>query len=332
MEPATPQHPERSGAANLDAATNLTPCAYDEPVPSPPWPPPTGSPAGTRGWYRASDGEWYRTDEPPAPDHVLGPDGRWIHVDAANAAAVDDDAWRWARWGLGDAWWGALVYLVASLLISVAVIAVAALRGQDIDELELGPYAIAFLVFGNVAAFWGVPWWAARRKGYGRLRADFGLAFRPIDTAIGLGFGIGGLIAAGLVGTAIDAAFGVDETTTNLPVDSLHGTGEFVAFFFAVAVVTPVVEELFFRGLVFRSLLKRGASSSWAITWTTVIFVIPHLSAADDLASLVSLAASIAVLGLAFQLACHVTQRRLGAAIVAHIVVNGAAVVVLALG
>ena len=40
--------------------------------------------------------------------------------------------------------------------------------------------------------------------------------------------------------------------------------------------------------------------------------------------------ASIAVLGLAFQLACHVTHRRLGAAIVAHLVVNGAAVLALA--
>lgn len=298
-------------------------------MPSPSWPPPAGSPVGTRGWYRASDGEWYRTDEAPAQDYVLGRDGRWVHIDDAHAASADD-AWRWARWGLGDAWWGALVYVTASLLVGFAVIAVAVLRGQDIDDLDLGPYAISLLVVGNVAAFWGVPWWAARRKGLGRLRTDFGLAFRPIDAAIGVGFGIGGLIAAALVGTAIDAAFGVDETTTNLPVDALNGTGEFVAFFIAVAVITPIIEELFFRGLVFRSLLKRGASTVWAIAATTVVFVVPHLSAADDLASLASLSASIAVLGLAFQLASHVTQRRLGAAIVAHMVVNGAAAVALA--
>lgn len=300
------------------------------PVPFPPWPPPTGSPVGTRGWYRASDGEWYRTEAAPAPGYVLDREGRWVHIDEPGTATAAD-AWRWTRWGLGDVWWGALVYLAASLLIGFAVVAVAALRGQPIDDLDLGPYAISFLVVGNVAAFWGVPWWASRRKGLGRLRADFGLAFRPIDAAIGLGFGIGGLIAAALVGTAIDAAFGVDETTTNIPVDALSGAGEFVAFFVAVAVVTPVIEELFFRGLVFRSLLKRGASTVWAIAWTTAIFVIPHLTAADDLASLVSLGASIAVLGLAFQLACQVTGR-LGAAIVAHIVVNGAAVVALAFG
>ena len=308
----------------------MRPTAYDDPVPSPSWPPPAGSPVGTRGWYLASDGEWYRTDQAPAHGYVLGRDGRWVHVDDARAGA--DDAWRWARWGLGDAWWGALVYVTASLFVGVAVIAVAVLRGQEVDDLDLGPYAISFLVVGDVAAFWGVPWWAARRKGLGRLRTDFGLVFRPIDAAIGVGFGVGGLVAAALVGTAIDAAFGVDETTTNLPVDALDGAGQFVAFFVAVAVVTPIIEELFFRGLVFRSLLKRGTSTVGAITATTVIFVIPHLTAADDLASLVSLGASIAVLGLAFQLACHVTQRRLGAAIVAHVVVNGAAAVALAFG
>jgi membrane protease YdiL (CAAX protease family) len=262
---------------------------------------------------------------------VIDARGRWRHVDELGPGELDE-AWRWARWGLGDAWWGALAFIVASLAVGFAVVGVAAWRGQDIDALELGPYAIALLVVGNAAAFWGVPWWASRRKGLRRLRDDFGLAIRPLDALIGLGFGIGGLIAAALVGTTIDAAFGVEETTTNIPVEGLDGAGQFVAFFIAVALVTPIIEEMFFRGLVFRSLLKRGMSTAWAAVAATIVFVVPHLSSADDLPSLVSLAGSITVLGLAFQLACQVTHRRLGAAIVAHVVVNGTAVLVLAFG
>jgi membrane protease YdiL (CAAX protease family) len=46
---------------------------------------------------------------------------------------------------------------------------------------------------------------------------------------------------------------------------------------------------------------------------------------------LLSLAGSIGVLGLSFNLACHWAGNRLGAAIVAHMVINGLAVLSLAL-
>lgn len=284
-------------------------------------------PVDSSGWYLASDGEWYRSATAPAPGYVLGADGRWT---------PQRDDWRTGRWGLGDFWWGVLVYLVASIVLGVGVaIAVAATDdrpGSDLADVELGPYAISFMVLGNLVAFLGVPWLASHRKGLHRLRDDFGLRLRPIDLAIGLGMGIGALIAAGLVGMAIDAAFDVEESTSNIPVDALSGAAEFGAFFVAVAVITPVIEELFFRGLVFRSFLKRGAPTWRAIAWTTAIFVVPHLSAATSVASLVSLAASIGILGLVFNLACVVTHLRLGAAIVAHTVINGTAVIVLAFG
>ncbi|HSJ91415.1 MAG TPA: CPBP family intramembrane glutamic endopeptidase [Ilumatobacter sp.] len=289
-----------------------------------PWPAPTGSPVGTWGWYRASDGRWYRTDTSPAPGWALGPDGRW--------EKSLGEAWRTSRWGLGDAWWGLLAYVAASLLLGLALIASVAVTGGDIDDLEPGPYALSVLVIGNVAAFLGIPWLATRRKGLRSLRDDFGLWWRPVDLAIGLGFGIVGLVGAAIAGGLVDAAFGADEATSNIPVDSLGEPAEIIAFAIAVALVTPLIEELFFRGLIYRSLLKRGGSTVAAIGWTTFVFVVPHLTAADSLASAVSLTASIAVLGLSFQLACHVTQRRLGAPIVAHVVVNGAAVLALALG
>lgn len=294
-------------------------------VPTPPWPSPTGVPVGSSGWYLANDGHWYRSDSPPAPGYVLGSDGRWT-------AAVDP--WRRGRWGLGDFWWGVLAYVGGSIVLGLVVAVVVAATddrpGTDLADVELGPYAISCLVLANVVAFFGIPWLASHRKGLGRLADDFGLRLRPVDVAIGLGLGIAALIAAAVVGTLIDTAFDVEETTSNIPVDALVGWGEFTAFFVAVAVVTPVIEELFFRGLLYRSFLKRGAPAWRAIIWTTLIFVAPHLTAATSLASLASLAASIGVLGLMFNVACQLVQLRLGAAIVAHLVVNGTAVIALA--
>ncbi|MEY2958504.1 MAG: hypothetical protein RLZZ01_1072 [Actinomycetota bacterium] len=287
-------------------------------VPATPWPPPTGTPVGSTGWYLASDGAWYRSDVPPAPGWTLAADGTW--------GFDPDEAWRTSCWGLGDAWWGLAVYLVASTILIVVLATIT--DGSS----ELGPYSIGVLVLGNALAFVGVPWWASRRKGQGGLGRDFGLRWRPIDLAIGAGFGFGGLILAGLTGTLVDAAFGNDEPTSNIPVDDLVGLGQIITFFVAVGVVTPIIEEVFFRGLIHRSFLKRSMSRVWSGIWTTALFVVPHLTAADSPSRLLSLAASIAVLGGAFQMASSVTSNRLGAPIVAHFVVNGTAAAVLAFG
>lgn len=285
------------------------------------WAPPSGVPVGTSGWYVAHDGRWYRTDAPPAAGYWLARDGRWY------PAVGGEQAWRGSRWGLGDVWWGVLAYFVAGIAgIAVLAAADAVLAGGVDDE---GAFAISSFVALNAMAMVGVVWLATRRKGQGSLRADFGLTVRRWDPLIGLGLGFAALIVAGIASYGIDTAFGADEPTSNVPVDDLTSFRDFAVFFLAVAVVTPLVEELFFRGLLYRSLLKRGRSAPRAILATTICFVIPHLPAVDTWPEVVSLFASIGVLGLAFNLACHWTDNRLAAPIVAHLVVNGVATLAL---
>lgn len=271
------------------------------------------------GSYLASDGDTYQSSTPPAPGWWLASDLWWYPPDAA-------EPWRRTRWGLGDVGWGALVVLVASLLAGVVAVA----AGVDPDELTDNPYLIAGLLLPNVLGFAVVPWIASRRKGVGRLADDYGLTGRWRDVAIGLATGIVGLIAAGSVGFAVDALLGADEATSNVPVDSLGSTGEIVVFAFAIAVVTPIIEELFFRGLLYRSLLKRGRSVLRSTLITTAVFTVPHLTAVSTGTAVASLAAAIFTLGIAFNLAAHWTDNRLLAPIVAHIVINGTAVIALA--
>lgn len=293
-----------------------------------PWPPPTNAPVGTTGWYRASDGQWYRSATPPAVGYELAEDGRW------HPPGEQSEPWRGSRWGLGELGWGLLVYLAASIVVGLIVAGVIAATDPDtnLDEIEFGPVAISVFVLANAMAFLGVPWWASRRKGLASLAADFGLRAKAVDPAIGFGLGIAGLIAAGLVGTAIDELLGADEATSNIPVDDLSGAGNFVVFLLAVGVVTPIIEEVFFRGLVYRSFLKRGAGTWSAITFTTLIFVAPHLTAVTEWPGVLSLFASIAVLGATFNLACHLTGNRLAAPIVAHMVINCTATLFLYFG
>ena len=285
------------------------------------WAAPPGSPVGTRGWYLAADGEWYRSVDPPAPGYWLSEDGRWYAAEATN------EPWRTSRWGLGDVWWVALAYVLAGVTGAVVLAIVDDAVDGGIDE-DTAPVIAAFVALNAIATV-GVVWVATRRKGLASLRRDFGLAVRRWDPLIGFGLGIAALIVAGAASYGIDSAFGAEEATSNVPVDDLRSFGEFAIFFVAVAIVTPFVEELFFRGLLYRSLLKRNRSAPRAIAATTLIFVIPHLPAVDSWPEVASLFASIGILGLAFNLACHWTGNRLAAPIVAHAVVNGLATIAL---
>lgn len=260
---------------------------------------------------------------PPAPGFWMAGDGRWYPPDDV------PEPWRRSRWGFGDVWLGLFAYLIAGIVAVLVVEVVSAATGFDSSIEEPGAYELAVFVAFNAIATVGVVWLATRRKGLQSLRKDFGLDGRWLDPLIGLGAGVCGLIAAGLVGYGIDSAFGADEQSSNLPIDTLDSFGQFAVFFAAVAIVTPVVEELFFRGLVYRSMLKRGRSTWRSIAVTTVVFVVPHLPAAESWVEVASLFGSIGVLGLAFNLACHWTGNRLTAPIVAHLVVNGLAAVAL---
>ncbi len=288
------------------------------------WPAPSGSPAGTRGWYLANDGQWYQSTTPPAPGYLLARDGRWRPIESAS------EPWRASRWGLGDVWWGALTYFVAGVVGAIALVAADGAIAGGVDEE--GAMAIAAFVGLNALALIGVISIASRRKGLSSLRKDFGLTMRWWDPLLGLGLGVAALIVAGLVSYGIDTAFGAEEPTSNVPVDELASFRDFAVFFVAVALVTPLVEELFFRGLLYRSLLKRGRTAPRAIAVTTIIFVLPHLPAVESWPEVVSLFASIGVLGLAFNLACHWAGNRLAAPIVAHFLVNGVATVALYVG
>ena len=220
-----------------------------------------------------------------------------------------------ARWGIGYALGGFFVGLLLSSL--VASIWFGSHPGAK--DLSLGAQAVAEI--GLWIGLVGAPVLASRRHGTGRLQEDFGLRGRPPDLLIGLIAGVlGQALLVPVVGLLMRPVVGRPDTSG--PVEDLikaaHGPALAVLVLF-VAVGAPIVEELFFRGLVLRS-IERRLGTVWAVVLSSVLFGLAHpqpLSAGGQALVMVTLAALGAILAT-----LAVRTGRLGPGIVAHAAFN----------
>jgi membrane protease YdiL (CAAX protease family) len=115
----------------------------------------------------------------------------------------------------------------------------------------------------------------AHFRGRGSLRADFGLWLRLRDLgwiAIGMAIGIGGSL---LLAPMTELHKGNhDQEVVHV---AKHATGVEVALVvFGVVIVAPIAEELLFRGVLLRSLLRR-TTAEWAVLISAVVFAAVHL-------------------------------------------------------
>ncbi len=230
------------------------------------WAPPSGIPSGHIGLVsRARRPLVPDRTAPPAAGYWLATDGRWYP--AGERRTRPGEA---SRWGLGDVWWGVLAYVVAGIAgVAVLSAADALLTGGVDDE---GPFAISSFVGPQCAG-------DDRRRLARRLVARVSGALRrrlrahdsavgPADRARARARSAGRRRASRATGSTPPS--GRTSPRATCPWTNSPHFGDFAVFFVAVAVVTPLVEELFFRGLLYRSLLKRGRSAPRAILATTI--------------------------------------------------------------
>lgn len=236
------------------------------------------------------------------------------------------------RWGLWDVALGFVVFFVilafASILASSGPLK--NVLGDNADAFSL---VASLLAYGGLVAVMVV---ASRRGGLGSLAADFGFSFRPVDLAIGLGIGLAGRVFTALLTGAAIAITGYSPERGNLVLSAeplwIVLNGVLIAI-----IVAPVVEELFFRGLVLRAirnrLLRRNPTDSRtqrraalaAILLSSAAFMLLHLYQSSDWTLFIILAGSTFTVGLLSAVAA-VRTGRLGGAIVGHMVFNGSAV------
>jgi len=221
------------------------------------------------------------------------------------------------RWGLGDALAGILVGIVLS---SIAAGIWLDASGQR--ELSLSGRAVGQL--GLWVGLAGAAVLASRLKGARSLAVDFGLSIRSSDILPGVVAGVlCQVVLVPLIALVLQPILGqpdVSGPTKQLVQDAdgvgLIGLGIFIFF---VVIGVPIVEELFFRGLVLRS-IQRRLGGVWAIVLSGVLFGLAHLQdlPGDALAlAMISLAA----IGVVFAIVA-VRTGRLGASIIAHFTFN----------
>ena len=231
-----------------------------------------------------------------------------------DSAPVVTDA-RPVRWGLGDAWLG---LLIANAAHGGGGPPVAATGHVDTDSDELPLALIALMQIPLWAGYLTMPLVAARRKGNGVV-ADFGLRVRPWDVPVGLVIGVlTQVVLVPLVYLPIFQIIGDRDVSADARALTDRAEDPFgvVLLVLIVVIGAPVVEELFFRGLLLRS-AERKWGKFWAVVVSSLVFGAVHLQP-------LQFPALVAV-GVVFALLTLRTGR-LGPAIFAHVGFNAVAV------
>lgn len=214
------------------------------------------------------------------------------------------------RWGVPDALVG---YIVGFVLANLATGIWLGVSGAEPGDRTLGLTLAG--VLGLWTGFLGAVFLAARRKGSGSVAADFGFRFERPDLRIGLVAGPATQVAI-VLGYLLFRVEGAGRENDKL-VDATHGLG-LVVLYLALAVGAPVVEELFFRGLLQRALVRRFGPAR-GIGVTAVVFGLTHF----DLVAL----PGVTFFGVVLGLLAH-RHGRLGPAVVAHVAFNALAVAI----
>ena len=218
-------------------------------------------------------------------------------------------------------------WTVGLLCGSVTAGIAAEASGTPLDAFDELPLSwLAFAQTGLWVGLLGAPV-VATRLARTDLRRALGLRAEPADLAVG---GISGLIGQFAIMALIyvPLSWVTDITPEEISepargitdrADGLLGVALLVLI---VGVGAPIVEEIFWRGLLQRSLV-RAVGPAWGIGVTSVAFGAAHFG----LLQIPGLAAA----GLLFGVLAHRAQR-LGPAIACHLVFNLTAVVVLLVG
>jgi membrane protease YdiL (CAAX protease family) len=172
-------------------------------------------------------------------------------------------------WGIGDA----VVAFVLSLLAASIAELPFLQHGRLPAHLEV-PAALVSLTAQTAVAIGYLT--IASRKGLGSLRADFGLRWSPLDAGWFLvGFAISACSGL-LIAPIVDAGHLSDSSQDVVRLfQRSHGLDS-VFFALGVLVIAPVGEELLFRGVLLRSLLRRTAPAV-AIWISALVFALVHV-------------------------------------------------------
>ncbi len=148
--------------------------------------------------------------------------------------------------------------------------------------------------------------WVSQRRGSGNFSRDFGLSIRPRDVGF-VPFGMVVFLALGLALAPFAELIGSDETP-QVTVEAIEVIADLptrIVVALMVAVITPVVEEITFRGLLLR-LLQERMTARRALVVSSVLFGLFHVLGTDGTAAAVVAMVQTFLAGL---ILAYLTQR-----------------------
>jgi membrane protease YdiL (CAAX protease family) len=178
------------------------------------------------------------------------------------------------RWGLGDAM---LAFVLATLggvlgeTIAIAATGAKAVDGKYVETAAL----LAGAILGQYGAWVAWMYTASKRKGFGTLRADFGLYVDLAHDWPMLPLGLALEVVAGIVLLPISHFVNHAPQRVVEDLDTAHGA-KLALLAVTALFIAPVVEELFFRGLLLRS-LQRRVSAPAAVVIAALAFGLAHV-------------------------------------------------------
>lgn len=223
------------------------------------------------------------------------------------------------RWGLGDVAAGVIIAYLATNIIGVVIVSIA---GWD-SMSKVPMWGFGVLQLPLWAVYMGTVL-VAGSKGLGVVEA-FGIRVRLLDPIVGLTIGVVcQLLVLPALYIPIFELTGTDSEELSRPAKELASGAQssvsWIIFAVLVGLAAPVVEELFFRGLMLRSLSKKGLSIAAAVITNAVVFAGLHFQALQF--------PGLFVFGIVVA-AMAVVSGRLGPSMFAHIGFNMTTVVVL---
>jgi len=223
-------------------------------------------------------------------------------------------------WGLGDVALGIVLSQVLSVAATVVAFGIAGWKTAS----DVPLWASAILQVPLWGGWMVAVFLAGRTKGAGVV-SDFGLRFRATDAPLGLGIGLAmQLLVLPALYFPLLRLLGQTSDDLSAPARALtakaQGPVGWIVLVLIVVVGAPVVEELFYRGLLLRSLQKRGLSDVWACVICGAVFAGMHLQALQFV--------GLFVLGTVLSFLA-VRTGRLGPSICTHAAFNATSVVLL---
>ena len=239
-------------------------------------------------------------------------------VSAAGAATLPTP-----RWGVVDVIIGWVLAEVAAVVIGGVILSLAGYTGERATIARL-PLSLIALTYPPLwLGFVGAPVHAAIRRGNGMVR-DFAWRISALDVPIGVAAGLASqIILVPLVSLPLLKLLGRTPSDLEVPARTLADKANdpfgVVLLFVIVVIGAPIAEELFFRGLVMRS-VERHLGAPAAVCISAVAFGVTHFEGIQTPA--------LIAFGLVLGWLVYRTGR-LGTSIVAHMAFNAVSIITL---